>query len=123
MKKSKKFIVGVILVIVGIIGLFGIFTSSDKISLLIGSLILIIVGVSLLYIDYRYPIQVQNTPKNKTTSATIVPDIYVWITPNGKKFHYNKTCCNVSARRITINEARKLGRTACEKCCSTNFRK
>lgn len=53
MKKSKKFIVGVVLVIVGIIGLFGIFTSSDKISLLIGSLIIIVIGAILLVFDYN----------------------------------------------------------------------
>lgn len=56
MKKSKKFIIGIVLIIVGTIGLFGLFgNTSDKLDLLFGSLILISIGAVLLILDRLLP--------------------------------------------------------------------
>lgn len=72
MKKNKKFIVGVVLVIVGIIGLFGIFTSNDKISLLIGSLTIIVIGAILLILNYNNSKkEILNSVKNEKNIVNI----------------------------------------------------
>lgn len=57
-KKSKKFIVGLILCIVGVIGLFGLFSdTNDKVALAFGSVVLIAVGAVLLFLG-RKPVAV-----------------------------------------------------------------
>ena len=95
MKKSKKFIVGVVLVIVGIIGLFGIFTSSDKISLLIGSLIIIVIGAILLIFDYN------NSKKEIIDSTKHEKNIInIPTSPNNQTNNSN----NETATHTNINE-------------------
>lgn len=53
-KKSKKFIIGLILAIVGVIGLLGVFsTTENKGGLVFGSLVLLAIGAFLIFIDIK----------------------------------------------------------------------
>lgn len=42
--------------------------------------------------------------------------ITVYITPNGKKYHYSLNCASKNAKSITITEAKEQGYTPCERC-------
>ena len=107
MKKSKKFIVGVVLVIVGIIGLFGIFTSSDKISLLIGSLIIIVIGAILLIFDYN------NSKKEIIDSTKHEKNIInIPTSPNNQTNNSN----NETATHTNINEIKIMPAKQEESC-------
>ena len=53
-KKSKQFIVGIVLCAIGVFGLFGLFVEQeDKASLAFGSLVFIAAGAIVLFLDYR----------------------------------------------------------------------
>lgn len=79
MKKSKKFIVGLVMLAVGIIGIFGLFSEFSA-ELLLGSIVIIAVGVVLLWLDKRAahtsPTQTTvNTPTAPTTPKKAeIPD-------------------------------------------------
>ena len=68
------------------------------------------------------------TGKPKTTKPptpkTTATEPYVYITRNGKKFHYDPECPalnNAWSRneviKMDLSKARASGRTACGKCC------
>lgn len=56
--KGKKFIIGIVLIAFGVIGLFGMFgETQDKSSLLFGSILLIVGGGVLVFLDNKLPNQ------------------------------------------------------------------
>lgn len=56
MKKSKKFIAGIVLIVIGIIGLFGLFgDTEDKGALAFGSFALLAGGIVLILLDKKKP--------------------------------------------------------------------
>ena len=67
MKKSKKYIIGLVMLAVGVIGIFGLFGEDGfSVELLFGSIVLIAVGVVLLWLD-------KNTKRAAHTSPTQTP--------------------------------------------------
>lgn len=70
MKKSKKFIIGIVLAVVGVIGLMGLFNSDDRVPLLIGSLILIAVGAVMIFLDYNKKTEQKEEQKNDTNTIS-----------------------------------------------------
>lgn len=45
---------------------------------------------------------------------------YVYVTKNGKRFHYDLLCPgirNAKEIKMDLSKARKAGYTACDKCC------
>lgn len=70
MKKSKKFIIGIVLAVVGVIGLMGLFNSDDRVPLLIGSLILIAVGAVMIFLDYNKKTELKEEQKNDTNTIS-----------------------------------------------------
>lgn len=56
MKKSKMFIIGVVLCVIGVVGVFGLFSETqDKAALAFGSVLFAAVGVVLIVIDKKQP--------------------------------------------------------------------
>lgn len=66
--------------------------------------------------------------KNTKTEANTQPlqptpvkrDPYVYVTPSGKKFHYDIICpgiLNSKEIKMSLSEAREAGYKACDKCC------
>ncbi len=69
------------------------------------------------------PQKEEPTPKKTTTSRTST-EPYVYITIQGKKFHYDAECPALQSAwasnkvvKMDLSKARKSGRTACNKCC------
>lgn len=69
MKKSKKYIIGLVMLAVGIIGIFGLFSEFSA-ELLFGSIVLIAVGVVLLWLDKRTAPTPTQTPIDIPTAPT-----------------------------------------------------
>lgn len=111
--KGKKFIVGVALCVVGIIGLFGLFAETEsRAALLAGSVVLIVAGIVLVFLDKKYP----SKPKAESGSAEDA-EAYVFITENGKKYHVDPDCPGIgNAKRVPLSKAKKQGYTPCSKC-------
>lgn len=45
-------------------------------------------------------------------------DVFICDSRNGKKYHFSKTCrglsaCKASIKKMSLNDARKLGKTIC----------
>lgn len=80
MKKSKKFIIGIVLIVIGAIGLLGLFQEKEnKFNLALGSLIFIGIGITLLVFDKKYPAQNkkeqgQIQPPNINTKKKEIPE-------------------------------------------------
>ena len=72
----------------------------------------------------------QPTPEPTPAGVTVIIDgtedritlpscTYVWASETGKKFHNKNDCGNMNpekARKITVDEAKQEGLTACKKC-------
>ena len=59
-------------------------------------------------------------PTKKKAQAPTPKEPFVYVTPNGKKFHYDLMCPgirNSKEVKMPISKARKAGYTACDKCC------
>lgn len=62
--RSKKFVVGIVLLAIGVIGLFGLFTDTDeKGALLGGSVLFIVAGAALIFLDSKKKPASVETPK------------------------------------------------------------
>jgi len=60
------------------------------------------------------------TPTKKNATKTPPKAFYVFITPKGKKFHYDPCCSSLHSSkpvRMDLSKARKAGYKACDKCC------
>lgn len=69
------------------------------------------------------PQEEKPAPK-KTDPKPTSTEPYVFITMQGKKFHYDMDCPALSGAwaankvvKMDLSKARKLGKTACNKCC------
>lgn len=64
----------------------------------------------------------ESAPEQTTKSApkpAAQTEPFVYVTTNGKKFHYTRACPgirNSKEVRMPISKARKAGYTACDKC-------
>ena len=70
----------------------------------------------------------KETPRaSASSSARARPsEPYVFVTPRGKKYHWDRLCPSLRSSReikMDISKARKAGYTACDKCCSDNVHK
>ena len=62
----------------------------------------------------------KTAPTNKRSTAPTQKEPYVYVTANGKKFHYSLACPgirNSKEYKMPLSKARKAGYTACDKCC------
>ena len=60
------------------------------------------------------------SPKKDTTKKPAQRETYVFLTPRGKKFHYNPYCSSLSHTKpvkMDLSKAKKAGYSACDKCC------
>lgn len=82
---------------------------------ILGGLLCIAVGVFLIInaVFYRKKAQLKNS-KEKIIEQT--PKTYVFVTPSGKKFHYNPSCPGEKCYRIPLDIAKKKGYTECKRC-------
>lgn len=88
MKKSKKFIVGLVLLVVGIIGIFGLVGDFSG-ELLLGSIVIGAVGVLLIWLDKKAKNTADATPTQPTVSTPTAPAPKKEEIPDGEK-DYNK---------------------------------
>lgn len=114
-QKSKKFIVGVVLLVIGVIGIFGAFAEQENLAyLLIGSVLFIAAGVVLIVLDKKTPTK----PVANTSKAAAQHEPYVFVTTKGKHFHYEPNCGGIqNAIKMDLSKAKEAGYTACDKCC------
>lgn len=69
-KKSKQFVVGIVLCAIGVFGLFGLFVEQeDKASLAFGSLVFIAAGAIVLFLDYRHNTKNTNSEANNSANS------------------------------------------------------
>lgn len=61
-----------------------------------------------------------------TNGNTKKTEPYVYVTTNGKKFHYDLLCPgirNSKEYKMPLSKARKAGYKACDKCCYSYLHK
>ena len=59
----------------------------------------------------------KNRPSKTSTSNSDSSKKYVFITPTGKKYHYDPSCAGVeNCIRMELNEAKSKGYTECSRC-------
>lgn len=63
----------------------------------------------------KAPVKTAVTTAKSTTAAKKVSRT-VYITPSGKKYHYNGSCNGGKYQASNLDEAKRLGLTPCKKC-------
>lgn len=61
-----------------------------------------------------------NIPPRPAQPRPAQTEPFVYVTTNGKKFHYTRACPgirNAKEVKMPLSKARKAGYTACDKCC------
>ena len=61
------------------------------------------------------PTTAKRTEKSTTAAEAVQSSQNVYITPYGKKYHYDKSCAGKNATSVSKSEAQKKY-TACKKC-------
>lgn len=64
----------------------------------------------------KSPTKANTAPPTSTTKK----EPYVYVTPGGKKYHYDLACPgirNAKEIKMDLSKARRTGYTACDKCC------
>ena len=57
------------------------------------------------------------TPTPVSMAATEEPVVYVWIPSSGSKYHQYSGCSNMdNPQKVTLDEAKAMGYTACKRC-------
>lgn len=82
---------------------------------ILGGILFLVIGVFLII----YAVLCHQRAKLKTTKekpVEQVPKTYVFVTPSGKKFHYNPSCPGEKCYRIPLDTAKKKGYTECKRC-------
>ena len=110
-KALKRF--SIIFIILGILWmLIGIVVC---LSSLLGGIFFLVIGtLSIIQaVFYHKKAQLKNS---KEKPVEQVPKTYVFVTPSGKKFHYNPSCSGEKCYRIPLDTAKKIGYTECKRC-------
>lgn len=99
-----------------ILSIFCIFTGIVAcLSSLLGGIFFLVIGtLSIIQAAfYRKKAQLKNSKEKIIEQA---PKTYVFVTPSGKKFHYNPSCPGEKCYRIPLDIAKKKGYTECKRC-------
>jgi hypothetical protein len=108
--KSQKRYAIVYIILGAIIFLFGLIT------VFFNSLIGILMIVFGLFLIIGGRLVIRNNKLISSQPSDMSMETTVFISPSGKKYHYNPDCAGENCKRVNLRYAKDNGYTECKKC-------